>query len=62
VPQRFCQVPTFGWDTIHHSQKNVSDLKKMVARDFEDIHQQHDKFSDDLKKTDSSSINLMVSE
>jgi len=37
MPQRFRQVPTFGWDTIYHFRKNVSELKKMVACDYEDI-------------------------
>lgn len=32
-------VPTFGRDTIRRFQRNVSDLKKMAARDYEDILQ-----------------------
>lgn len=39
VPQSFCQVPTFGRDTICRFRRNVSELKKMAARDFEDILQ-----------------------
>jgi hypothetical protein len=35
----YCQVPTFGRDTIQHFQTNVSGLKKMAARNFEDILQ-----------------------
>ena len=32
-------MPTFGRDTIRHFHKNVSELKRMAARDFEDILQ-----------------------
>ncbi|KIM59741.1 hypothetical protein SCLCIDRAFT_83123, partial [Scleroderma citrinum Foug A] len=35
----FRQVPTFGQDTIRWFHKNVSELKRLVARDFEDILQ-----------------------
>ena len=37
--ERFRQVPSFGRDTIRRFQKNVSGLKRLVARDFEDILQ-----------------------
>ncbi|GJE96476.1 hypothetical protein PsYK624_126730 [Phanerochaete sordida] len=37
--QRFRQVPTFGRDTIRRFGRNVSGLKKLAARDFEDILQ-----------------------
>lgn len=36
---RFHQVPTFGCDTIRRFGGNVSALKKLAARDFEDIIQ-----------------------
>lgn len=36
---RFRQVPTFGRDTIRRFSRNVSELKKMAARDFEDLLQ-----------------------
>ncbi|KDR80175.1 hypothetical protein GALMADRAFT_62788 [Galerina marginata CBS 339.88] len=36
---RFRQVPTFGRDTIRRFTANVSGLKKLAARDFEDILQ-----------------------
>jgi hypothetical protein len=36
---RFRQVPTFGRDTIRHFSSNISELKKLAARDFEDILQ-----------------------
>ncbi|KAI0083358.1 hypothetical protein BDY19DRAFT_858286, partial [Irpex rosettiformis] len=36
---RFRQVPTFGRDTIRRFSANVADLKKLGARDFEDILQ-----------------------
>ncbi|KIK21724.1 hypothetical protein PISMIDRAFT_77613, partial [Pisolithus microcarpus 441] len=35
----FQQVPTFGHDTIRRFRQNVSDLKQMAARDFEDLLQ-----------------------
>ena len=35
----FQQIPTFSQDTIHKFQSNVSELKKMAARDFEDLLQ-----------------------
>lgn len=36
---RFRQVPTFGRSTIRRFGKNVSGLKKLAARDYEDILQ-----------------------
>lgn len=36
---RFRQVPTFGKSTICRFANNVSDMKKLAARDFEDILQ-----------------------
>ena len=35
----FRQVPTFGQDTIRRFHKNVLGLKRLAARDFEDILQ-----------------------
>ncbi|GBE86161.1 hypothetical protein SCP_0900380 [Sparassis crispa] len=37
--ERFRKVPTFGRDTIQRSSTNVSAMKKLAARDFEDILQ-----------------------
>ncbi|KZP19824.1 hypothetical protein FIBSPDRAFT_665092, partial [Athelia psychrophila] len=37
--RRFRLVPTFGRDTIRRFQNNVSDLKQLAARDYEDILQ-----------------------
>ena len=36
---RFRQVPTFGRDTIRRFSSNISELKKLAARDYEDILQ-----------------------
>lgn len=36
---RFRQVPTFGRDTIRRFGGSVSALKRLAARDFEDILQ-----------------------
>ncbi|KAF8221838.1 hypothetical protein L208DRAFT_1325783, partial [Tricholoma matsutake] len=36
---RFCQIPTYGLDTIQHFSNNVSELKQMAARNFEDLLQ-----------------------
>ena len=36
---RYRQVPTFGKDTIRRFRENSSELKKMAARDFEDLLQ-----------------------
>ena len=33
------QAPTFGRDTIRRFRHNVSELKQMAARDFEDLLQ-----------------------
>jgi hypothetical protein len=35
----FRQVPTFGRDTIRRFSNNISELKKLAARDFEDLLQ-----------------------
>ena len=32
-------MPTFGQDTIRRFHKNVSELKRLAARDFEDLLQ-----------------------
>lgn len=37
--QSFRQVPTFGKDTIRRFANNISELKKLAARDFEDMLQ-----------------------
>jgi hypothetical protein len=37
---RFRQVPTFGRDTIRRFGGSVSALKRLAARDFEDILQE----------------------
>ena len=34
-----CATPAFGLDTIQRFRKNVSDLKRMAARNYEDILQ-----------------------
>ena len=39
ISTRYCQVPTFGQDTICCFWENCSELKKMTARDFEDLLQ-----------------------
>jgi len=36
---RFRQIPTFGRFTIRRFHNNVSEMKKLAARDFEDILQ-----------------------
>ncbi|KAG2052923.1 hypothetical protein BDR06DRAFT_1009062 [Suillus hirtellus] len=36
---RFCQVPTFGNGVIRKFANNTSEMKKLAARDFEDILQ-----------------------
>jgi len=38
-PSRFRQVPTFGRFTIRRFHNNVSEMKRLAARDFEDILQ-----------------------
>lgn len=35
----FRQIPTFGKDTIRRFSTNISELKRLAARDFEDILQ-----------------------
>lgn len=37
--RRFREVPTFGLDTIRKFSNNVSSMKRLAARDFEDILQ-----------------------
>ncbi|KIJ50228.1 hypothetical protein M422DRAFT_245470 [Sphaerobolus stellatus SS14] len=37
--QRYREIPTFGGDTIRRFSDNVSEMKKLAARDFEDILQ-----------------------
>ncbi|KAF9550311.1 hypothetical protein CPC08DRAFT_755181 [Agrocybe pediades] len=39
INQRYRQTPTFGRDTIRRFSTNVSGLKKLAARDYEDILQ-----------------------
>ncbi|KAH7916892.1 hypothetical protein BV22DRAFT_997067, partial [Leucogyrophana mollusca] len=39
LDRRYRQVPTFGRDTIRRFARNSSELKKMAARDFEDLLQ-----------------------
>jgi hypothetical protein len=39
--RRYRQMPTFGRDTIRKFDNNVSAMKKLAARDFEDILQVH---------------------
>jgi hypothetical protein len=36
---RFRMIPTFGKGTIRKFSNNVSEMKKLAARDFEDILQ-----------------------
>jgi hypothetical protein len=36
---RFRQVPTFGRSTIRRFSANVSEMKKLAARNYEDILQ-----------------------
>jgi hypothetical protein len=37
--RRYRQVPTFGRSTIRHFSENASGMKKLAARDFEDLLQ-----------------------
>ena len=39
MQDRFRQIPTFGQFTIRRFHNNVSEMKKLAARDFEDILQ-----------------------
>ncbi|KAJ6556218.1 hypothetical protein B0H19DRAFT_1152200, partial [Mycena capillaripes] len=39
LDERFRKIPTFGRSTIRRFHANVSEMKKMAARDFEDILQ-----------------------
>ncbi|KAE9402404.1 hypothetical protein BT96DRAFT_816613, partial [Gymnopus androsaceus JB14] len=36
---RFCKIPAFGFDTIRLFTNNASEMKKLAARDFEDLLQ-----------------------
>jgi hypothetical protein len=36
---RYRAVPTFGRDTIQQFRNNVSEMKQLAARDFEDLLQ-----------------------
>ena len=36
---RYRQTPTFGHDTIRHFDANVSAMKRLAARDWEDLLQ-----------------------
>ena len=38
-PCRYRQIPTFGRDTIRKFANNASGMKKLAARDFEDLLQ-----------------------
>ncbi|KAJ3804874.1 hypothetical protein F5876DRAFT_82487 [Lentinula aff. lateritia] len=38
-PEKFRQIPTFGFDTIRLFANNASDMKRLAARDFEDLIQ-----------------------
>jgi hypothetical protein len=44
MPFRYRQVPTFGQDTIRRFSKNASDMRRIAARDFEDLLQVGDFF------------------
>jgi hypothetical protein len=37
--RRYRQVPTFGRSTIRHFSENASGMKKLAARNFEDLLQ-----------------------
>ncbi|KAG6807184.1 hypothetical protein H0H92_008486, partial [Tricholoma furcatifolium] len=37
LDRRFREIPTFGIDTIRRFSNNTSEMKKLAARDFEDI-------------------------
>ncbi|KAJ3905176.1 hypothetical protein F5879DRAFT_900027 [Lentinula edodes] len=39
LDNRFRQMPTFGFDTIRAFANNASEMKKLAARDFEDLLQ-----------------------
>lgn len=39
IPTSFRLVPSFGRDTIRRFANDVSDLKQLAARDYEDILQ-----------------------
>ena len=39
LDRRYRMVPTFGGDTIRKFASNTSEMKRMAARDFEDVLQ-----------------------
>ena len=39
--RQYQQVPTFGRSTIRHFSENASGMKKLAARNFEDLLQVH---------------------
>ncbi|KAJ3846111.1 hypothetical protein EV368DRAFT_77133 [Lentinula lateritia] len=39
IQNRFHQIPTFGLDTIRLFSNNASEMKRLAARDFEDLLQ-----------------------
>lgn len=39
IPTRYRQVPTFGKDVIRKFSSNTSEMKRLAARDYEDILQ-----------------------
>lgn len=39
LPASYRQLPTFGSDTIRKFSTNISELKKLAARDYEDLLQ-----------------------
>ena len=39
ITTRFWTMPTFGSSTIRHFATNASEMKKLAARDFEDLLQ-----------------------
>ena len=49
---RYRQVPSFGRDTIRRFSRNVSELKRMAARDFEDLLQVSTLVSDSVCNSD----------
>jgi hypothetical protein len=41
---RYRNIPTYGRDTIRRFANNVSEMKKLAARDFEDMLQVNSHF------------------
>ena len=39
ISTRYRDIPTFGRDTIRKFSRNTSEMKKLAARDWEDILQ-----------------------